>query len=62
MATTLSTGVVHALVALHEELGVLPALGGVPTTGTRRGVPDTLLSRPLATLPFVAGVGALPPL
>lgn len=55
MATTLSAGVVDELVALHEELGVLPALGEVPTTRERRGVPDALLLRTLATLPFVAG-------
>jgi len=55
MATTLSAGVVDELVALHEELGVLPALGGVPTTRERRGVPDALLLRTVAALPFVAG-------
>jgi len=48
-------GVVDELVALHEELGVLPALGAVPTTRTRKGVPDALLLRTLATLPFVDG-------
>ncbi len=55
MATTLSAGVVDELVALHEELGVLPALGETPTARTRTGVPDALLLRTLATLPFVAG-------
>jgi len=55
MATTLSAGVVDELVALHEELGVLPALGETPTVRERRGVPDALLLRTLATLPFVAG-------
>ncbi len=55
MATTLSAGVVDELVALHEELGVLPALAAVPTTRKRAGVPDALLVRTLATLPFVAG-------
>jgi len=55
MATTLSAGVVDELVALHEELGVLAALGAVPTTRERTGVPDGLLLRTLATLPFVAG-------
>ncbi len=55
MATTLSAGVVDDLVAPHEELGVLPALGAVPTTRTRKGTPDPLLLRTLATLPFVAG-------
>ena len=55
MATTLSAGVVDELVALHEELGVLPALAAVPTQRKRVGVPDALLVRTLATLPFVAG-------
>jgi len=55
MATTLSAGVVDELVALHEDLGVLPALGETPTARERRGVPDALLLRTLATLPFVAG-------
>jgi len=40
---------------VDEELGVLPALGAVPTTRTRKGVPDALLLRTLATLPFVDG-------
>jgi len=55
MATTPSAGVVDELVALHEELGVLGALGEVPTRRKRQGVPDALLLRTLATLPFVAG-------
>ncbi len=59
MATTLSAGVVDELVALHEELGVLAALGAVPTTRTRKGVPDTLLLRTRSTLPFVDRVRAI---
>lgn len=55
MATTLSAGVVDELVALHEELGVLPALAQLPTSRKRTGVPDALLLRTLATLPFVTG-------
>ncbi len=55
MATTLSAGVVDELVALHEDLGVLPALGETPTVREWQGVPDALLLRTLATLPFVAG-------
>jgi len=39
MATTLSAGVVDALVALHEELGVLPALWVAPPCPKRRGRP-----------------------
>lgn len=46
---------VDEVVALHEELGVLPALAALPTNRKRAGVPDALLMRTLATLPFVAG-------
>jgi len=55
LATTLSAGVVDELVALHEELSVLEALDAVPTRRQRAGVPDALLLRTLATLPFVEG-------
>lgn len=55
MATTLSAGVVDELVALHGELGILAALDAVTTMRQRAGVPDGVLLRTLATLPFVAG-------
>lgn len=53
MATTMASGALDELVALHEELGVLAALEEVESTRERAGVPDGLLLRTLATLPFV---------
>jgi hypothetical protein len=41
------------LVALHEELGIVAILDQVEVQRERAGVPDTLLVRTLATLPFV---------
>ena len=41
------------LVALHEELGIFAILDEVEAQRTRAGVPDKLLLRTLATLPFV---------
>lgn len=57
LATTLSAGVVDELVALHEELGILDILDEVPLDRERAGVPDGLLLRTLATLPFLAEGG-----
>jgi len=41
------------LVALHEELGIFAILDEVEAQRTQAGVPDKLLLRTLATLPFV---------
>jgi hypothetical protein len=41
------------LVALHEELGIFAILDEVEAQRKRAGVPDELLLRTLATLPFV---------
>ena len=57
MATTLSAGVVDELVALHDELGVVDILDTVLLDRERAGVPDALLLRTLATLPFLAEGG-----
>src|SRR5579864_6015435 len=54
MATTMASGPLDELVALHEELGVLAALEEVDSTRERAGISDVLLLRTLATLPFVA--------
>jgi hypothetical protein len=54
MATTMASGPLDELVALHEELGVLAALEEVDSTRERAGINDVLLLRTLATLPFVA--------
>ena len=53
MATTMASGPLDELVALHEELGVLAALEEVESQREREGIPDVLLLRTLATLPFV---------
>lgn len=54
MATTMSSGPLDELVALHDELGVFAALDAVELARQRAGVEDRLLLRTLATLPFVA--------
>jgi hypothetical protein len=53
-ATTMACGPLDELVALHEELGILEALDELPVTRQRSGVPDPLLLRTLATLPFLS--------
>jgi len=53
LATTMASGPLDELVALHEELGILAILDEVEAQRTRAGVPDELLLRTLATLPFV---------
>lgn len=53
MATTMSSGPLDELVALHDELGVYDALDAVECVRQRGGVPDKLLLRTAATLPFI---------
>jgi hypothetical protein len=53
LATTMASGPLDELVALHEELGIFAILDEVEVQRTRAGVPDELLLRTLATLPFV---------
>ncbi len=53
MATTMACGPLDELVALHEELGILAALDAVAVERVRAGLPDGLLLRTLATLPFL---------
>jgi hypothetical protein len=54
LATTMACGPLDELVALHEELGVLPAVAGLHVPRQRAGLPDRLLLRTLATLPFLS--------
>jgi hypothetical protein len=54
LATAMASGPLDELVALHWELGVLPALGELEVERARAGVADALLLRTLATLPFVS--------
>jgi len=53
LATPLGAGVLDELLALHEELGVLGAVGEVAVTRQRAGVGDEPLLRTLAALPFL---------
>src|SRR2546421_1233345 len=53
LATTMASGPLDELVALHEELGIFAILEEVEAQRTRAGIPDELLLRTLATLPFV---------
>src|SRR5881392_838748 len=53
LATTMASGPLDELVALHQELGIFAILDEVEAQRKRAGVPDELLLRTLATLPFV---------
>src|SRR6266481_528820 len=53
LATTMASGPLDELVALHEEWGSLAILEELEVQRARAGVPDELLLRTLATLPFV---------
>src|SRR6266705_6200025 len=53
LATTMASGPLDELVALHEELGILRIVEQIEPQRKRAGVPDDLLLRTLATLPFV---------
>ncbi|HEX9164888.1 MAG TPA: transposase [Gemmatimonadales bacterium] len=53
LATPLGAGVLDGLLALHEELGILDAVGEVAVTRKRAGVADESLLRTLAALPFL---------
>src|SRR5262249_26968067 len=54
LATTTACGPLDELVALHDELGIFRLLDRVPVSRARAALPDALLLRPLAPLPFVA--------
>ena len=53
LATTMASGPLDELVALHEELGIFAIVEHIELQRARAGVPDELLLRTLATLPFV---------
>src|SRR6266705_6576249 len=53
LATTMASGPLDELVSLHEELGIFAFLDELEVQRGRAGVPDGLLLRTLATLPFV---------
>src|SRR5438093_13589151 len=54
LVTTMACGPLDELVALHDALGVFRVLARLPVRRQRAGVPDRLLLRTLATLPFLA--------
>lgn len=60
MVTTMASGPLDELVALHMELGVFEALDHLPVDRQRGGIDDALLFRTLATLPFVPEPGLDP--
>jgi len=53
LATTMASGPLDELVALHEELGIFAILDELEVQRVRAGIADELLLRTLATLPFV---------
>src|SRR2546423_12086405 len=53
LATTMASGPLDELVAFHQELGIFAILDELEVQRARAGVPDELLLRTLATLPFV---------
>lgn len=54
LATTTACGSLDELVALHDELGIFTLLAEVEVARERAGIPDDLLLRTLAVLPFLA--------
>src|SRR5258707_4626660 len=55
LATTMASGPLDELVALHQDLGICGILDGLEVQRGRGGVPDGVMLRTLATLPFVEG-------
>src|SRR3989440_2455549 len=53
LATTMASGPLDELVALHEELGIFGILDKLEVQRERAGVSDEVLLHTLATLPFV---------
>src|SRR5512142_2651584 len=53
LATTMASGPLDELVALHEEVGILAIVEQLEVQRKRAGVPDGLLLRTLAALPCV---------
>jgi len=53
LATTMASGPLDELVALHQDVGIFAISNEMELQRVRAGVPDELLLRTLATLPFV---------
>src|SRR3954452_18958587 len=60
MATTMASGPLDELIALHIELGIFDALDRLPVHRERAGIDDALLFRTLAALPFLPEPGLDP--
>src|SRR4051794_39669220 len=60
MATSMASGPLDELVALHIELGIFDALDRLSGGRERAGIEDPLLFRTLATLPFLPEPGLDP--
>src|SRR3954466_3845659 len=60
MATTMASGPLDELIALHIELGIFDALDPMPVVRQRAGIEDQLLLRTLAALPFLPEPGLDP--
>jgi hypothetical protein len=60
MATTMASGPLDELIALHIELGIFEALDDLPVDRQRAGIDDALLFRTLAALPFLPEPGLDP--
>jgi hypothetical protein len=60
MATTMASGPLDELIALHIELGLFQALDRLPVDRQRAGIDDALLFRTLAALPFLPEPGLDP--
>src|SRR5215831_4264184 len=50
-ATTMACGPLDELIALHDELGALPAVAGLHVPRQRAGLPDRLLLRTVVARP-----------
>jgi Transposase DDE domain len=53
VATTMASGPLDELVALHDELGVFDALEAIKPNRVRRGLDDELLLQTLSVMPFL---------
>jgi hypothetical protein len=53
LATTMASGPLDELVALHQELGIFAIVDELGVQRARAGIDDELLLRTLATMPFV---------
>ena len=60
MATTMASGPLDELIALHIELGLFEALDHIAVERQRAGLDDALLFRTLAALPFLPEPGLDP--